>query len=293
MLVRKRRGGRCRRHTSHSVPMMRHLAYFGSSMSFLAPYKKSFALAWSTQLSYRVNFFVGRLREFVVYGAMLLLYSALPQGSGVYSQKELLTYALIGSLFPFVYGMHAMAEEISSGDLTNYLLRPINYFGYCISSILAQRSLLLLGSLLQLGLMVAIFSPDAFAFQTRIQPLAQFAVLAIGSLILLQGFDFIGGLFSFWTNKGHGMRWLITIFIQFLSGSYIPLDTFPPFVRGILAWTPFPSLLFAPLKAYLGHVGTLEWLRILIVQWCWIGAFILIVHILWKRGLRTYGAYGR
>lgn len=273
--------------------MKSDLAYFGAIMSFLGPYRKSFVLAWSTQLSYRVNFVIGRLREFVVYGAMLLLYSALPQGSGVYTQAELLTYALVGSLFPFVYGMHTMAEEIASGDLTNYLLRPINYFGYCISSILAQRSLLFLGSLLQLGVLVWLFSFDAFAFQTQLVPLVQFTILALGSLALIQSFDFMGGLFSFWTNRGHGPRWLITIFIQFLSGSYIPLDTFPESIQRALAWTPFPSLLFAPLKAYLGHLNTTEWLQTLLVQWAWIAVFVLIIRLLWKHGLRTYGAYGR
>ncbi len=265
-------------------------------MPFLGAYKKSFVLAWSTYLSYRVNFVVGRLREFVVYGAMLLLYSALPQGSGNYTQPELLTYTLVSSLLgsaAFIYGMASIADEINWGDLTNYLLRPINYFGYWVSQLLAQRSLLLIGGFLQLTLLLWLFSSQTFVFQTNPFVLLQTMILYLGSLALIQTFDFIGGLFSFWTNKGHGMRWLIMIFIQFLSGSYIPLDTLPGPIHTILAWTPFPSLLFAPLQAYLGRLTPLAWIQTVAIQWLWIGIAVLTVRLLWRRGLKTYGAYGR
>ena len=265
-------------------------------MLSLGPYKKSFSLAWRTQLTYRVNFIVGRLREFVVYGAMLLLYSALPQGSGSYSQSDLLTYTIMSSLLgsaAFLYGMHSIADEISGGDLTNYLLRPINYFGYWVSQLLAQRSLLLLGGFAQLALLVWLFSAQHFTFQTQPFALLQTVVLYLGSLALIQGLDFMGGLFSFWTNKGHGMRWLIMIFIQFLSGSYIPLDALPDWAHTLLTWTPFPSLLFAPLQAYLGRLTLLGWIQTLTIQWAWIAVTYFLVRALWKRGLKTYGAYGR
>lgn len=262
----------------------------------LGPYIRSFWLAWSTQLSYRLNFIVGRLREFVVYGAMLLLYSALPQGSGSYSQSDLLTYTLISSLFGsaiFIYIMTSIANEIAEGNLTNYLLRPINYFGFWISQSLAARVLTFGGGLLQLALLTWLFSDKPLALQNNIFILLQTAILFLGALTLVQALDFVGGLFSFWTNRGHGMRWLIMILIQFLSGSYIPLDTLPGPVHQILRWTPFPSLLFAPLQSYLGRLTTSVWLQTVMVQWVWIGIIVLLVRLFWTRGLKTYGAYGR
>lgn len=265
-------------------------------MSVLGSYRVSFFLALNTQLAYRVNFVIGRMRDFLVYGALLLLYVALPQGSGDYSQAELLTYVLISSLFSstaFVYGMHTIADEINFGDLTNYLLRPINYFGYWISRLAAERSLLLIGGGLQVLFLLWLFSSSSFIFQTNVWHLFQTVVLFIGSIVLIQTLDFIGGLFSFWTNKGHGPRWLITIFIQFLSGSYLPLDTLPDPVRAVLAWTPFPSVIFAPLQAYLGRMDTSAWLISVLVQWFWIGIMTLILRVLWRKGLRVYGAYGR
>lgn len=265
-------------------------------MLSLGPYRKSFSLAWSAQLTYRVNFIVGRVREFIVYGALLLLYTALPQGSGNYTQSELLTYILVSSLLgsvAFTFSMHAIASEIADGDLSNYLLRPLNYFGHWVSQSLAAKLLNFGGGIIQLFLLSWLFSSQSLGFQTHITPIAQAVVLFIGSLALIQTFDFVGGLLSFWTNRGHGPRWLITIFVQFLSGSYVPLDTLPAPIYRVLQFTPFPSLLFAPLQTYLGKLDTVTWLKALVIQWIWIGIMLLLVRTLWKRGLKTYGAYGR
>ncbi len=265
-------------------------------MSFLGPYRKSFQLALSTQLAYRVNFIVGRLREFLVYAAMLFLYSALPHGAGSYSQAELLTYTVVSSVLgavAFIYSMESIANEIADGDLTNYLLRPLNYFGAWVSRNLAMRCLVLVGGFVQLGVLYWLFSGEHFVFQTQLVPILETAVLFVGSIVLVQAFDFLGGLFSFWTNRGHGMRWLIMIFVQFLSGSYLPLDALPGPIHTILSYTPFPSILFAPLEAYLGRLSPSAWLQTFLVQWLWIGVIILIVRSVWQRGLKTYGAYGR
>lgn len=265
-------------------------------MSVLGSYRVSFFLALNTQLTYRVNFIIGRLREFVVYGAILLLYKALPYGSGAYSQSELISYALMSSLLgsaAFVYGMHTIADEINFGDLTNYLLRPINYFGYWISRLIAERSLLLVGGGLQTLLLLWLFSSSSFLFQTNLWHLFQTLVLYVGSIALIQALDFIGGMLSFWTNKGHGPRWMIMIFVQFLSGSYLPLDTLPESVRAVLVWTPFPSLLFAPLQAYLGRLSAEMWVKSVLVQWVWIIIAVVAVRMIWQKGLKKYGAYGR
>ncbi len=265
-------------------------------MLSLGPYRKSFSLAWSAQLTYRVNFLVGRVREFVVYGALLLLYTALPQGSGSYTQSDLLTYTLMGSLLAsgaFIFSMNTIATEIADGDLSNYLLRPINYFGYWIAQSGAAKLLTFGSGVVQILILSWLFSSQSFSFHTNPVALLQTLVLYIGSLALIQTFDFVAGLFSFWTNRGHGMRWLIMIFLQFLSGSYIPLDTLPRKVSTILSWTPFPSILFAPLQAYLGKLNGTAFVQTLLIQWLWIIVMVLVVRILWKRGLRTYGAYGR
>jgi ABC-2 type transport system permease protein len=265
-------------------------------MPLLGPYLKSFQLALQTQFTHRVNFLIGRVREFVVYGAILLLYLALPQGSGNYSQQELLTYALMSSLLgstAFVYSMHKISDEIVEGDLTNYLLRPIHYFGYWTSRLLAERALVFLGGILQTGLLIWLFSSASFFVQKNPIILLQTSILYIGSLVLIQLFDFIGGTFSFWTNRGHGPRWLITIFIQFLSGSYLPLEALPGGIKTILSWTPFPSILFAPLQTYLGHTSTSLWITHVLTQWLWIGILFLLLRFLWQRGIKTYSAYGR
>ena len=265
-------------------------------MSALGTYRRTFILSLNNQLVYRVNFIVGRLRQFIVYAAMLLIFSALPQGSGNYTREALLTYTLFSGLFAsllFVYAMEPIANEIITGDLTNYLLRPVNYFGYWISQLSAERCIVFMGGIVQLLVLRGLFSHVAFTFQTNIIPLFETVLLLVGSLVLLHLFDFTAGLISFWTHRGHGARWLLLILMQFLSGNYLPLDILPKGIQTLLNLTPFPMVLFVPLQAYLGRLSIGAWIQAVAVQWFWIGIALLGLRSTWRRGLRTYGAYGR
>lgn len=266
------------------------------NMSALGVYRRGFSLALSRELVYRVNFLLGRVREFIVYGSLLFLFQAIPQGLGRYTSEQAMSYLLISSLLSaplFVYGMHMMAGEIADGDFTNYLLRPLNYFGYWASRLLASRALLFFGGLIELFILILLFAQGKFFIQTAGIAWVQVIVLFIGSLILVQLIDFIGALLSFWTNRGHGPRWMMTIFIQLLSGAYLPLDLIPPFIKRLLFLSPFPTMIYGPVKAYLGQLSPHECWILLLTQWIWILFFGVSVFILWKRGVRIYEAYGR
>lgn len=265
-------------------------------MSALGTYRRGFSLALSRELVYRVNFLLGRVREFILFAGFLFLFRAIPEGFNGYSSEEAIRYILISACLSaplFTYGMHSIANEIVDGDLANYLLRPMNYFAYWTSRLLATRTLLIFGGIFQVALLILLFGQDLSLIQTKALPLIQCGILFLGSLALVQLIDFTGGLLSFWTNRGHGPRWLMTVLIQFLSGAYIPIDLLPHPIKQALLLTPFPSLLYGPIKAYLGKLSHPEFTSLLFTQLIWIILFTLLVSHLWKKGVRNYGAYGR
>ena len=265
-------------------------------MSALGVYRRGFSLALSRELVYRVNFFLGRVREFIVYGSLLFLFQSIPQGLGRYTSDQAMSYLLVSSLLSaplFVYGMHTMAGEIADGDFTNYLLRPLNYFGYWTSRLLASRALLFFGGMIELLILILLFARGNFFVQNSGIAWIQALLLLIGSLTLVQLIDFIGALLSFWTNRGHGPRWMMTVLIQLLSGAYLPLDLIPSSFKRLLFLSPFPTIIYGPVKAYLGKLSSHEFMILLLTQWIWILLFGASVFILWKRGVRIYGAYGR
>ena len=265
-------------------------------MSQLGAWRRGFHLALSRELLYRLNFVLGRMREFVVFGTLIFVYRALPTGIGHYSQDQLLSYVLLGALCSaplFVYGMHQMAAEITEGEFTNYLLRPLSYFGYWSARMFASRFILGVAGIFALGIMLFLFRGQTFFFQTDVRGWMQCGMLLVGSIIFVQILDFIGASFSFWMPRAHGPRWMITVLVQLLSGAYIPLDIFPAIIKNTLVNLPFSFLLYGPIKAWIHPLTTPDFLRLLSVQWLWIVISMIGLAIIWRRGVKTYEAYGR
>lgn len=265
-------------------------------MSHVGTWRRGFSLALQRELLYRLNFFLGRIREFVVFGTLIFVYRALPQGGGGYTQAELLSYVLLGSLLSaplFVYGMHQMAAEITEGEFTNYLLRPLSYFGYWSARMLASRLLLGASGLIAVVLLLAFFRHTPFFFQTNPAAWIQCAFLLFGSLIFVQLLDFLGTAFSFWMPRAHGPRWMITVLVQLLSGAYIPLDLFPAIIKNTLVNLPFSFILYAPIKVWIHPLSWFDFFRFAVPQWFWISSTVFLLSLIWKRGVKRYEAYGR
>ncbi len=262
----------------------------------LAKYAAGFKLALSNELIYRTNFLFGQLSGLITYAAILYLTHALPNGAGSYDAEHLTTY-VFGAAFLttllFTYGMHGIAREIAEGDLINYLLRPLNYLLFWVARLLANRFLLFVSGIVQIGLLLVLFPSSRFFLPSDPFVIWSAVGLAIGGIVLQQLIDLIGGLFSFWTHRSHGPRWMITTLITFLSGSYLPLDLFPSWFKTLLSYTPFPSLVFVPLKVFLGDVSRADVVRAFTIQGAWVTAFFLILIVLWKKSVRGYEAYGR
>ncbi len=265
-------------------------------MKGFGKYWMGFRLALSNELIYRANFLFGRARELIVFGALLFLFRTLPHGIGAYNQPRLLTYTLaaafVSSLI-FVYGMNGISMEIADGDLTNYLLRPIHYFGFWAARLMANRLLLLISGTLAVLILFFLFRATPFFWQTNFWMITESFALLVGSLCILQLLDFIGGALSFWTDRAYGPRFLITVLVQFLSGAYVAIDLLPSWIQTVLNATPFPSLIYAPVKAYLGDLSAAGFWHALLTQCFWIVLLTLFLQLLWQRGVKSYEAYGR
>lgn len=262
---------------------------------FLRPYFAGFRLALSQELVHRVNFLIGKVRDFIFFAALILLFSKLPHGIGRWGQEGLLTYAILSAFLSTqitAQAMNAIASEITDGDLTNFLLRPMNYLGYWTARVMAIRVLAAVGGIVSVAILLVLFPNIHLALPHDVRSWLAAGTLFLGSLILMQLIDFIAGLLSFWTDRAYGPRFLALIMVQFLSGAYLPIDTLPSWTQTVLRATPFPSLIFAPIATLIDGpgAGTVDLVRTQVV---WIAILGMVLAVVWKRGIRTYEAYGR
>jgi ABC-2 type transport system permease protein len=97
-------------------------------------------------------------------------------------------------------------------------------------------------------------------------------------------------MFAFWLERATALEQFFFLFYLFLSGMLAPLEQFPPLMREIVLWTPFPYLIYFPASLIVGL--PVDFGRGLFVMLGWSITFFLICRWLWQKGLRQYSGMG-
>ena len=180
--------------------------------------------------------------------------------------------------------------QIRTGTLSPKLLRPLNVFWEHVASHVAERVVrlpfivlvLLVGLLLVPGTQLTPDVPHVLVYVLSIN-LAWAIRFQIAYCI---------GLLAFWYEQAVAFEELYFTIAAFLTGAFAPLEFYPPAVRAAIEWTPFPYLIYYPVRILNGALSWPETVRVLGVQLVWTLVFWLLRSWLWRHGLRRYGAVG-
>lgn len=264
---------------------------------YLAIFKISFA----EEFAYRLNFIMWRVRNLMQIFLLFFLWSTVfSDPTRVvfgYDKARILTY-VFGILIIKAVVLSArtieVANEISSGDLTNFLLKPVSYFKYWFTRDLSSKALNLGFAAVETTVLFFLLRPPFF-IQTDFLQLSAFVVSLALAVFLFFGLLFLSNLITFWMpEQGWSAQFLVIVIItDFLSGGIFPLDIFPLLIQRLLYALPFPYLLFFPLQVYLGKIsGATMWGGILIAS-AWVVALLSLLNFVWNRGIKRYEAVGR
>ena len=263
--------------------------------------KKYYIIArntWDEMLTYRVSFVMWRIRNIIQLLTIYFLWQViLPPNKTLlgYSQSLMLTYILGTSLLDSIVlssRTYAVGEEINSGNLMNFLLRPINYFLYWFSKDIGDKAMNICFSIVELTLIFIILRPPFF-IQTNLFYILPFIFSVILSLFIYFFLNFLLGLIGFWSPEVWAPRFIFITLLGFFAGSLFPLDILPKTIYEILRFLPFTYLLYFPLKVYLGQLSFLQIASGLAISIFWTFAIYFIVKVTWQKGLKSYTAYGR
>lgn len=214
-----------------------------------------------------------------------------------YDREKILTYVFaILIVKAFVLSARAVdvAGDITSGELTNYLLKPVSYFKYWFTRDISSKVLNLLFAAVEFSILYIILRPPFF-FQTNASNLIAFAISIAIAVFIFFTLLFIVSAVPFWApGLGWGVHFLVTVIIvEFLSGSLFPINILPGNIYSFLLLTPFPYLIFFPIQVYLGNIAGSEFFRGLLIAVVWSVVLWLIMKAVWKKGLMAYQAWGR
>ena len=263
-------------------------------------YLTVFKTSFEQEFIYPINFVFWRLRNIIRFLLLYFLWSTVYLDSGKmifgYDRARILTYVFVAFfLRAIVFSSKSadIAGEIQNGGLSNYLLKPINYFLYWLTRDFASKFLNVLFAIIETAILFLILRPQ-FYFPSNPYQILMFILFVLIAIALYSLITFLIALIPFWMPEaGWGSLFFVTIIIEFLSGSNFPLDVFPGVVQDILYLTPFPYLLFFPVEIFLGKISGIFLLRAVIICSFWLLGFWYLLTVVWKKGLKQYESWGR
>jgi len=278
---------------------MNHYSLFSNHYS-LRKYVSIAATSWQNGFVYRLNFIMWRVRNFIQLLTIYFLWSSVTSNQDQifsYSQSAILTYILGSSIIrAFVMSSRSIDAqgEIASGDLNNYLVKPLNYFLNWVSRDIADKSLNVIFSVAEISIVILWLRPP-FVFQTNPSTLLLFVVSILLATILYFMFSFIVSMTTFWyyENNGWAQRFLTFVLIESLAGSLFPLDILPQQIAKIFQLLPTAYFIYYPMQIYLGRLDPTQTITGFSITLFWIITLFFIGQTLWRRGLKIYGAFGR
>lgn len=259
-------------------------------------YLSVFTVTLQESFAYRFNFVMWRLRQVFVFLIPFFIWRAVLGGGGDiygYGFSEIMTY-LFGTtiLRSLVMGSRTvdLGWMINSGYLSIPLLKPLKIFSFLFVRDLADKFYNLSFILVEIPLMLLLFRPPVFLQLDLILLLLTICSIVFAVYIYFY-INVIFGSIAFWSRDVWAPRFLLMVILEFATGAMLPLDMLPKSLQSILAFTPFPYLLFGPLQLYLGQVQTP--LTFLLVQLFWVILLYFIASLIWQKGLKNYEAEGR
>lgn len=211
-----------------------------------------------------------------------------------YSHEQMLSYVLAMNVlrsFVFTGRGWELVGEISSGRISSYLVRPISYHGYSLALDMAQKTVHVLASFLEVGFLIAVIGAPVYL--PRALSSWVLFILAVGMSSLLFFFlEFMVSSLAFWTSESGGPLFCFELFLQFAAGTFFPLDVLPKALQKALALSPFPYMVFFPLNIYLERLSAAQAVRVLAIQGLWLAAFVWGATAVWRVGLQNYSAEG-
>lgn len=247
--------------------------------------------------AYRLNHFTWWVRSIFVFLATAWLWLAVygTKSSGGYDSSSILFYVIVAAMigdFVVQDNQESVAEEIVSGRLNGYLVQPISHFWSHFVISLPPRLFVLAAAPVKLLVFVALFSQARFAAPQDPARWLFFAASLALAVLLFCVLDYLTGILAFWFYRAAGVRWAVNLLWVFGSGAYIPLGLLPNWLGRALLFTPFPSLIYAPVAQLVGPESFDTRLLLILEQGVWIAVLFGLVRLFYKAGIKRYEAVG-
>ena len=256
-------------------------------------------IGFANTLVYRVNFFFRGAFGLIPLLASIYLWRTIyrdqPGNVAGYSLAGMISYYLMVTIVDTLTAVNEddwqIVADIKDGNISQFLLKPINYLAYRLCLFFSGRVIFTAVSIVPVGVFIFCWrryfvAPDGGA---------AFGFFLLSTLLtgLLQFFTSITmALLAFWLVEVSTLIFMLFAFEYIAGGHLFPLNILPPLLAKFLNYTPFPYQLYFPVGIYLGQIKGAALRQGLIIQAAWVLIFYVLARVVWNRGIRKYSAVG-
>lgn len=252
-------------------------------------------------LTYRFNFLARTVFGLIPLIAILYvwrtIYASKGAGASVgpYSLPEMISYYLLITLVDALTAVNEddwqIAADIKDGNISQFLLKPIDYLTYRLCLFVSGRLAYLAVAFVPLALF-GFYLRRYFVLPPDGLTLGLFLVSTAMTALLQFFASYAMAMLAFWVLEVSTFIFILFAFEYIASGHLFPLDILPPGLAHVLAFTPFPYQLYFPVSIYMGKTHGTELVQGLAIQAAWVAAAYGLARFAWQRGIRRYSAVG-
>lgn len=265
-----------------------------------------FCIALEERLVYRGDFALGTLMRFLPMVTQIFLWWAIfdtiggadPGNAAVagYSFQNMVAYYLLSMLSRAFSSMPGLASgialQIRNGEVKKFLVQPVDLLGFLLLTRVAHKLAYYSVAILPFALVFLLChgffvgpGPDALQWVCFLLALPLSFVLGFFLEACI-------GLIGFWFLEVSSLLFVYMLFNFFLSGHMFPLDMIPAPWHAVVDLLPLKYLAYYPAAVLLGKVPHDALVAGLLAQCAWIGVFVVLARVMFRRGVRRYAGYG-
>jgi ABC-2 type transport system permease protein len=265
----------------------------------LHKYSKAFEMGFQMALEYRINFLISLISAAYPIFIQTFMWTAIFNASAGdvvygYTYRQMIAYTFLAGLITRIVRTgfeYDIMDDVKNGKYSKFLVQPMGYFPYRLSSYFGQK----LPSLVIILAILAAVLVGLNAFWgvsiTLGRILLFLLVLALAVTLNFLIFYCISAV-AFWIIEIGFLFEGIRIVTILLSGGIFPLEVFGERFVQVMKLLPFKYTVSYPINVLNGRLALAEVGEGILIQLVWIGACYLLAGFLWRLGGKRYVAVG-
>ena len=252
-------------------------------------------------LTYRFNFLARTVFGLIPLVAILYVWQKIYSGKGAeasvgtYSLGQMISYYLLATVVDALTAVNEddwqIAADIKDGNISQFLLKPIDYLWYRLCLFVSGRLTYLAVAVMPLTIFI-LYLRQYFVAPPNWATFGAFLVSTVLTALLQFFMSYAMAMLAFWVLEVSTFIFILYAFEYLASGHLFPLDILPRGLEQALYLTPFPYQLFFPVSIYMGKTTGVELIRGLVIQGLWVLAAYGMARFAWRRGIKKYSAVG-